>query len=522
MNEKKKIFLKSPAFIAVVAVLAVAIGFVCVKEISSEKKKSGSFNIENSTSFFLKNNDGKYALFSRSGKQLTEFEYTSASEFINGYAIVRQGNSYAVLSESGKITIPFDSYKSIKSETGMFKVTDNDYHSSIVDGKGKLLYGLEKANLQTYIGVDYYSIYEDENNKTYKLLDYKGKELLGFSKNDSSDSPSTNGKNGVVAVSYGGKVWVLNYETGKEIASFNDNNTYCPSYVSDDKSVIELVSCVGAFQTQDKTYIKLVSDGKVKDVTDSCTNLSFYDNVSLCLTPDRNLYTLDKNFKNLNEVSNSTYVDSNKYAKNASGSFNGVDFYDGNKVINHVDCLSMNEHGYASNGLYILSTFYSKTCNTNSGSYLLYNSNGEKVVDKSFKLIKDADKYGNMVVSEEKGQYYLINNKGEKLSDVYSSITLSYGYYIVVKDGNKGIIDKDGKEVASCTYSDVKIYENAVGFVAKLVDSNNKNIAFDMDSKKQILSVDGNISLTKNYIMYEANGKKQYYSYENGKMFYEQ
>ncbi len=58
--------------------------------------------------------DGKWGLLDKTGKALTEFIYDGANFFKNGYAVVKQNETYGLINKAGKFIVPAE-YKSLGS-----------------------------------------------------------------------------------------------------------------------------------------------------------------------------------------------------------------------------------------------------------------------------------------------------------------------------------------------------------------------------------------------------------------------
>lgn len=511
---------KNKLVLVIIVILIAILGIVAFFYFKKDKATNKDFDINYSTSFFIKDSNDKYALFSDDGKKLTDFIFTSASDFVNGTSLVKKDDSYGIINANGKMTVDFGKYTYITDAAGMYKVHGEDYHYYLINGEGKVLYDMENMNLDTFIGADTYSILEDKNSKTYKVLNYEGKAIISFPINENAkDDPSTNEEDGYISVFYDNKNYILNPVTGKVITSFDSNLHYCVNNVEEDGKIITMNSCVSWFESQDKTYYKFIKDGKLYDLTDKCEIVYYSDGTLLCEN-DYKKYLLDSNLNLGVETSGKAYVDNNTYAMAKDGSFNGVDFYNNGSVVKNVECRSLKETGYMKNGLYILGTYHSKSCGTESGTYEYYKSNGENAFGKSYARAETFDKNGLAKVSDDKENYYLIDTNGKKVSQDYSSISLYSGYYIVTKNDLKGIIDKEGNVIVDCLYSRIDITEKQNKKYAILTTSDSKYVIYDISKKSEIMTFDSSPSLNTHYISISKDGKNQYYTY-NGKMFYE-
>ncbi len=503
----------------VIAILIIILGVIAFLYFKKDKNKNLEMDITYSTAFFIKNENDKYALFNDEGKQLTEFIFTSTSDFVNGTSLVKKDDAYGIIDSNGKMTVDFGKYSYITTAAGMYKVHGEDYHYLLIDGTGKVLYDLEDNDLDTFIG-GYYSILEEKSTKTYKVLNYQGKVMTSFPIVESvDDDPETNEEEGYISVFYNNKNFILNEKTGKEVISFNDDKHYCVNNVEEDGKIITLNSCVSWFQSQDKTYYKFIKNGKLYDLNDKCDSV-YYENGNLVCNKDYKKYLLDDNLNVGVDISNKIYVDNNTYAQNKDGSFNGVDFYNDGKVVKNVPCRNIKDTGYAEKGFYVLGTYYSSSCGTSSGTYEFYNSKGENAFGKSFTRVNNFDKNGLAKVSEDKEKYYLIDTTGKKVSDDFDNITLSNNYYIVTKDNLKGILDKDGKQILECKYSNIEITEKQNKYYAKLSTTDSKYILYDINKKVEVLNLESSPNFYEHYILITKDNNKQYYAY-NGKLFYE-
>ena len=121
------------AILGIVAIIALIVGIV----IYLATRKTDP--ILGSESFFLAENDtegAKYALFDKDGNRLTEFDFDDYSNFTDGYALVRSGNSYGVINSRGKFTIDFDEYSRISTSGGLYLVSMNGSRNLVL-GNGK-------------------------------------------------------------------------------------------------------------------------------------------------------------------------------------------------------------------------------------------------------------------------------------------------------------------------------------------------------------------------------------------------
>lgn len=501
---KKKIFLFILVFVALFSITGCG-----------EKKGAGSENVNNA--FFIKEGSN-YALFNDSGKKLTDFEFTSAGSFVNGAALVKKDDAIGVINTSGKMVIPFGKYKYVYQESGLYKVTDENSNTYLINSKGNTVADLKDKTLNTYISSKNFVIIFDKTKNEYSFMDVNGKVIFTFAKGSSSDKPTTSSESNYITVFNGNKNYVVDYENGKKLLEFDADTAYCVNGSSKDGKIIVLNSCVGTFQKQDVVTYKFIKDGKLQDLGNKCSRVAYlYD--SLICYENSNPHILDSNYNVGFDITLVSFIDANHYVKEKDGSFNGVDFYENGNVIKNVECRTVYEKGYNNEGLYILNTYYSKPCGTTSGTYEYYNAKGENAFGKSFKSAQKFDSNSLARVSEDRTNYYLIDKTGKKVTEDYNTINAYSDNYIVIKNKLYGVLDGTGKQVVEPIYSKVDITkQNGVAY-AKLTTSDSKYIIFNINTKKEVATFDSAPSLLTNYITVTVDGKKQYYTY-TGKLFY--
>ena len=501
-------------------VLGVAVLTICLSGCGSKNKNTKE---EYSDAFFIKE-DSKYALFNNEGKKLTDFVFTAVgttTNFRKGSAIVKKDDKNGIIGSNGKMIVDFGKYKYIYESAGLYKATDNDSNEYLLDSNGKVLFNLKNASINTYFGVSSYSLLFEKDKKKYSVLNSDGKILVTFNEKEGAENPTTNEEDGFISVFYNKKNYILDGESGKKVMEFDSDIHYCVNNVSEDGKVITMNSCVGIlFQRDYETTYKFIKDGKLYDLSDKCDRVNYINNALTC-TKDSKTYLLDSKMNIGISTEGIAYKDGDHYAKLKDGSFNGVDFYNNNKVVKNVECRSIKETGYSETGLYILSTYYSTKCGTTSGTYEYYNEKGENAFGKSFARANKFDVNGLATVSEDKKNFYLIDTKGKKVSEDYDNIYLDSEYYITTKNNLKGILDNKGKQVIEAKYKSVDVFEEQGVKYAKLTTEDSKYIIYNLSKGKEIITLDSNPSTNANYIYTSKDGKKTYYTY-TGKEFYKE
>ena len=215
-NNKKKI-------VILLAVILLIVGATIIFFVLNKRSSSVANNID---AFFVSKN-GKYALFSKSGKQLTDFIYTSAGNFDkNGIAVVKKDDSYGMINTNGKTTVDFGKYKYVNQTTTLYKVIDTDNHSYLITGKDKVLYNLDNYKTETVDNVVF--VYDDKN---IMALNYQGDVILKKSIVSGEKFYATlysryKGNEWVAMIHYDNDNILYNMTTGKKILSINDSHPY--------------------------------------------------------------------------------------------------------------------------------------------------------------------------------------------------------------------------------------------------------------------------------------------------------
>ena len=523
-NNKLKIIVPTILLVILVGV----VGITTYIKFSNNSNSNHANLISDSTSFFIKNKDSKYAMFNIDGKRLTDFNFSNYTVIVNGISVVKNSNDqYGVISENGKMIIEFGKYKYISEEGGLLEVTDQESKKYLLNNKGKEIMSLENKDVISFLLIDTFIIVEGEEK--YSIINYKGNKILNFNKVEDLDNPrsSYDEDNHIASIFYNNKNYIIDIISGKVIKTFDDDNHYC-IYTNYDKNHILLNSCVGTFEKQDKVYYKLIKDNKVINLNEDCDSISYgYQNKhnNLICSKDYKDYILDNNYKEGFEISSTTaYIDYKNYIQEKE-SFGGVDFYKDNKLVKNVSCRVLAERGYTNQEIFMLRTYYDKECGTDFGSYEYYDINGEKIVDKTFKDAEEFDGNGLAIVSEDKINYYLIDKKGNKISQDYSNIMYNYDHYVVTKNDKEGIIGVDGKEIVPCNYEEVRNMNNANvidNTFTILKENDSKYIVYNVTDKKELFTTNKFPGLYMDYIQVSNNDKNEYYSYTTGKKFYEE
>ena len=482
-----------------VIVVAVIFGFKIFGNKPSYKDKASY-----TESFFIKNKEGKYALYSDSGKQYTNFIYESAGRFISDHTVVQnKKGEYGVIDSKGKTTVEFGKYNYITDYSGLYKVrSDKGY--ALINNKGKVLVDAEQLDVTSY-GTDYPVIIALTDDTVYVFM-YDGTKITTFKKKSGAKNPSVNYIEGYATVFYNKENVVINLNKKEEKLRFKSNVHYCVNGVTDNGKTLSYNACTSWFETLTETGHKISNGKNVIDLSNKCDQVYVYGDTLLCSKGyDKYFINVKKNKAKLSKKLSTTiaFVDNENYAYKDESNYNTVFIKKGKKV-KSIDA-SLSSIGKLNEKMYVLYV---------DGSYEFYNLSGKKVIKDSFKIAYPFDVNGLAKVSEDGKDKYLINTKGKKVSSEYSDIKNEDKYYITTdKNGKKGIINDNGKEIISPKYESIVIKTFRDKYYAVL-GKDGKSTIYNLSKKKEILGTKDSVSLTEHYIKTMGN-KTNYYTYSN-------
>ena len=506
--KNKKIFM---VLIVLVALIVILFGLKALFKKGTSSKEYDEDNYKYTTSFFIQNEEKKYALFNEDGKKLSDFEFTSVGEFIGGATVVKKDNEYGILNDKGKMVVNFGKYKSISQKNGLFEVSDGEKRY-LLSGSGKKITDLDDVSIDTYIGILDYSLLTDYNKKSYNVLNFDGKSIYKFDIVESASQPKTSFLNGFVSISYNNNVYIIDISSGKKIASYDADVPYCINTVEEDGDVIILNSCEGVFGNMGDTYYRLIKNNKVYDLSDKCNKISYFDENILC-TNSTSTYLLNDKLELGADTNSDQYKHRNGYAVSTS---EGVNFYSSSEeLLTTVPCRGLANYGDTTNDLYVLDTHYNRSCGTDFGTYEYYTLKGENAFGKSFGSISKFDKNNLAIVSEDKVNYYLMDDKGKKVSGDYSKLSTKGDYYYFSNDSKSGLLDKNGKEILSGDFTSIDVEKNHV--LAQSTDG--KYHIYNLDIKKEVFVSDTKPVFKNKYMTVTVDGKITYYTYTGKKIY---
>lgn len=525
-NKKSK---KNIILIVIAIVVVLLIGVLVFKKFNSgnNSEKSLEESLTSSNSFFLRNSDGLYALFDLDGKQLTDYNFKSASDFVNGAAkVTNKDEQPGVISTSGKMIINYGTCKYLHQEGPFYNCVDEEYNDNIMDSSGKTILKGKDLDVTSFIGEYQYVIIEDENAKKYTVYDYKGNALTSFAVADDSDvdSPSASSEGNYVSIFYNNMNYIFDVSKSKLVLSFADKQHFCVNKVNENNNdEFTLNACSSWYSSVDEYVYKLVRNGKVVYTKTSKSSGNLYFEGDNVIFSDDYKYVLDDQGNNALKISYTIFKDYKNYIQQADGILNGAELYVNGQLKEKIKCDNI-QGGYAKHGVYLLDH-----CNGyGDGSKMYIKYDGTRINDKTYKRAYEFDKNGYAVVSEDTQNFYVINLKGEKVSGNYSTNNTAEKIYAINgtdnlysgtnEDGTKSIFEINGDKLVTGKKINTEVSN---GIVYAIIENDDGYTIRDLKKKKDIITVDTKPNTYPKYFTISKDSKTQYYSYTTGKMFYE-
>lgn len=505
INKHRTIILR----VIAILILLILILFV-IKFISMGSKKD--YDPEVSTSFFIQNNDGKYAMFNEKGKKLTDFIYESVEELYNGVAKVKDTDGkVAIINEKGKYVVKPGKYNSIIQNGGIFRVEEKENTYSILKSNGKKLIKSDNAEIKSNSYL--YNATIVLNKDKYIIYTYNGKKVYTFKANKKENeeeniAPTSSNYKEFVSVFYDGLTVIFNASTGKIIAKIKDAEQYCINNASEDGKTIGLNTCVTWYENSENVKFKVIIDGKVKDKDGECDAISLYDENIICTKNETN-HLMDKKLKILDtDLSQMSYKDTKNYAVKVG---NNVQILKNGKTVKTIENAILSDKGYTKYGIYLI---------YKDKEYTFYNTKGKELFGKKFNKAITFDSNGLARVSEDGENYYFIDTNGKRVGDYLDTSYQNKDYYIITKDNKKGVMNKKGKILVDVINENVEIKSNGDKNYA-FVKKDDKYKLISLDTKKEIISFNTTPAFLDHYIKLTEDDKTTYYTY-SGKKIYEE
>lgn len=540
-KEKKK---GNKAVIAVIAILIVGIvGFFGYKlftgktgGIGTKEDDEVSFEIK---ADFIQNNDLKYAIFDYKGKQVTDFiyNYVWMWQFTYGTAVVKNDEGYFIVDQSGKELTKPGEYSDIEINGILYDATyETDGNSSsgnYLSLKGKKLFSKSEYEIvpPLYSSLTF-SLIRNKKTKDVSFIDHNGKTVVTIPYKDGEELKYVfSDDKRFLTLFYNNKSYIFNLNTNELLQTIDFKSLYAfDGYDEGDKILITYN--VNFKENKDDKIYKVFKNGKLietEELETKCAtthlhrfHVTFKQGMVVCeYDLGDEMYMFDKSFKYLGDTKDYLYIlDKDNYIKDHK-------IYKDGKEVKSIPCLVRGRSDkFNDEDMYFLAPSYSaRTCDgIKEGFGALYDKSGNKINNNNFSYLGKFDSNGLAEASDDSKTVSLINKKGEKVITGYMEYKYFDGYYMVKKNNQVGLIDKDGKEIFPCEYSTVDIRSSFGTKIVSLMKygSTKMSIAYDLKNNKEIFNDAGVVSFGNTYysIYDEKKNTDYYYSYSTGEMFF--
>ena len=530
----KKLAIIGGSVLAAVAVVLLAI-FVVVPIIEKNSRISLDNTIKAALIREKTDEDTKYAVFNtENGKQLTDFIFSSATDFADGYALVSdtEGAKSGIVSSGGAMSVAFGKYGSIKKIDAIYEVENDDGLHRLIKGNDEVI--ADVSDKVEYYDGNHFAIVK--SNDKYYVVDTKtGDKKFEFESNDkpvySHDSTTANfniiGKNRVLIFEDGSLEPIVDQKTTELYEIYSHSKDYrCLLLASKDKYRHYGVLYNGKFKEYESDVSLTLRDqgstyGNHVRLKKPC--IFYSDSTASYNTPYRD------GFKIMNEsfelVSRPYYRSSGTdilmldadhmltYTRNNKTSKYDVEFYVNGALVKRA------ESNYSPN---IVDNSYALTSVDSSykTTYYLYSSNGEIIEQSTEHDYAALDEYGNRLLT--RGIY---SKDYKVLTPDISTFGLArfhgYYYYEQSSSNSVNIIDpKTGKfKLNEGLYRSIEYNEDNNVYVGTRDDG-----ATDIldDKFELITNVTGKVEMRQNYYavsgasiteLFTLKGEK-FYAYE--------
>ncbi len=510
--------------IIIAAIAAAAIAAVALLIFLIGKAANSEIAIFETDAVFISTKDNgetKYALFKKNGDKVTDFIYTQAGAFVNGYAYVKNADGKkGIIDHNGNMAVDFGEYEDITPRVGIYEVSK--------DNKNSLILGNGDELISEYRSYDYsssapYVVVKTEDDQ-YSLFNALGDKLEDF---ESSESPyfTDDGQDTASALSYKGGLIILSNKNFKPIKTIETGVSYDIDEANKDATIITFVE-------HDKSYSddakRALFSKEFVDLGSQCADLDLHDNftdkarIYLTCEKDNKNYLIRKNAVTDIEVNSygTGYVvyDEDHYARYNSEDKKVDIFVNGEskKTLDSDYRVSFSTKGYTIN-------------NYRAKSVTLYDIEGNEVYalkdTSSSSELTGIDSNDNIVVRDGKQdsdkRYVLIDKDGKELSGRYNSIVAHDEYYSAyTKDGKTDLLNKNGEVVVSGDYDELDYYDEGKVILGKKGDYANRQYdLIDGKDKKVKATFDGTASYYKlGYIRVAKDKKVSFYTLDGKEM----
>lgn len=513
--------------IGIIIAAVVAIAAVGVVLFFIFNKALGDIELYKTDAFFLSTKDGsdtKYALFKKDGEKITDFIFSQAGAFINGYAYVENlSGKEGIIDHTGKMTVDFGEYDSITPRVGIYEVSKNNKQKLIL-GNGDEL-ASEYLTYSYSSSAPYVAVRFDDNR--YELYNALGSKLAEFESVDlpeiTTDNPET-----ASAVSYKGGLIILSNKKFKPIKTVETGIIYAIDDATKNGDIITFVEKGKIFESGAR---RAVYNKDFAEFGEKCDDIDLHDN-----NTDEGRVYLTCEVENKDKlirggaitdfvVSNYdddgiTVYDQDHFAAYSSKNKKATIYVNGEKKTT----FDTDYRIYASIKGYIINNYKTKAIS-------LYDLDGNLVYALKDTLssseLSGVDKNGNIIVRDAKEdsskRYYIIDKDGKELSGRYYSIVAHGEYYSAYRKDSESadLLDKNGKVIISGKYDEFDYYEDEQYIFGRAGSySERKYDLIDVKNKSVKASLEGTVYYYEQGYFRLTKDKKVSYYTTDGKLIY--
>ncbi|MBQ3474798.1 MAG: WG repeat-containing protein [Bacilli bacterium] len=400
------------------------------------------------------------------GTIVVKAKYSYGTEYHKGLAIVKNDNNlYGILDGKGALHSPFGVYYSISLFDDYYiasKITNSGLKYAVLDNK------LSEITRFEYDEISYNNkLFLFKKDETMGILNTDGKEIYTFKVDEVDDkkidvevsevTSETNKENRYAKVKVNKSSTIVNVYSGKELYGYTLN---------DINVLNNNVFYIKADKEEDNSTYFIIKDDDIKYKTDKYKRVRVDDvnsNIAICVKDDMNIDYIN--------IEDKTVINTSEN----------------------------NEYTYGS-GLLLEKTH---SFDTNEDKYNIYTYNDLKGSFSEYIPVTKEFKNEKLAVEISDKKYNYINSTGNLINDqLYDYIEdfNEYGYAIVAKDNNYGIIDKDGREIVPLKYNKVEFIDKDL---FKNIQENLKQELFVIKNEKDEIGLINN----KNQVIIEPKYK---------------
>ena len=400
------------------------------------------------------------------GTIVVKAKYSYGTEYHKGLAIVKNDNNlYGILDGKGALHSPFGVYYSISLFDDYYiasKITNSGLKYAVLDNK------LSEITRFEYDEISYNNkLFLFKKDETMGILNTDGKEIYTFKVDEVDDkkidvevsevTSETNKENRYAKVKVNKSSTIVNVYSGKELYGYTLN---------DINVLNNNVFYIKADKEEDNSTYFIIKDDDIKYKTDKYKRVRVDDvnsNIAICVKDDMNIDYIN--------IEDKTVINTSEN----------------------------NEYTYGS-GLLLEKTH---SFDTNEDKYNIYTYNDLKGSFSEYIPVTKEFKNEKLAVEISDKKYNYINSTGNLINDqLYDYIEdfNEYGYAIVAKDNNYGIIDKDGREIVPLKYNKVEFIDKDL---FKNIQENLKQELFVIKNEKDEIGLIDN----KNQVIIEPKYK---------------